>query len=55
MRLLVDLTKLPVKNDLILGLYGAMATGSGVTGVTLTVAADDTNLVSKAFTSVATP
>ena len=49
----VDLTKLAVRHDLLLGLYGGQGFGTGVTDVTLDISANGTNLLHQSFANAA--
>lgn len=47
----VDLNQLATRQDLLVGLYGGTLTGTGVTGVVLTIKANGTTLLSQTFAS----
>lgn len=49
----VTLTPADLAHDLVIGLYGGSATGSGVTGVTLDVWANGTDVLHQSFASAA--
>ena len=49
----VDLTKLGSRQDLLVGLYGGMGTGSGVTSIQFDLVADGVDVLSKTFASAA--
>jgi hypothetical protein len=47
----VDLTRLAVKHDLLVGLYGGQGFGTGVTNITLDISANGTSLLHQSFAS----
>ena len=51
--LTVDLTQLPVRQDLLVGLYDGVAVGSGFTKLTFDIYADGADVLHQAFSSVA--